>query len=96
MNNEISQGSIDEGNKGISTFKDENTGLVTIKGLPYTHNPKLDMKISRREYEESGVDAMNERTMRKLAVKKKKSNPVNSHSFQKGYSSKAIGSCRKR
>ena len=44
-----------QANKGITTTKDDETGLVRTKALPYTFNPKLSITTTRKDYLENGI-----------------------------------------
>lgn len=41
--------------KGITTTRDDETGLVRTKALPYTFNPRLSVTTTRKDYLENGV-----------------------------------------
>ena len=61
----------EEVNRGITTMRDENTGYVKVKALPYSHNPKIELAITRKEYFENGVREMASKAMAKLLNQKK-------------------------
>lgn len=49
------QENMSEVNRGITTVRDENTGYVKVKALPYYQNPMLDRTVIRKEYFENGT-----------------------------------------
>ena len=58
-------------NKGIVTTRDEETGLVRAKGLPYTFNPKLSITTTRKEFIETGVISVKTNKVLKSFLKAK-------------------------
>jgi hypothetical protein len=70
-----SQTSIADSNIGVKTTRDEETGQVKIKALPYAKNPKLTMALTRKDYFENGISAVTTRKAKKIITKKN----ANSH-----------------
>lgn len=85
--------------KGITTVKDENTGLVRTKALPYTCNPKLHSTTTRKDYLESGIANKPQSLLRKLIKAKHKHDAGQKHdvahsnevSIQNSHHNKSLG-----
>lgn len=71
-NHQKSQSSITESNRGITTSRDEETGQVKVRALPYTQNPRLSMAVTRKDYFENGLQGFTKRNVKNLLNKKNK------------------------
>lgn len=71
--NDQSQDSLASSNRGITTARDEETGLTKILALPYSFNPKLDLTLSRKEYFDNALQNTSKKTVKSLLKHKNKS-----------------------
>jgi predicted XRE-type DNA-binding protein len=76
-----SQISIADSSIGIKTTRDEETGQVKLKALPYTKNPKLTMALTRKDYFENGISAVTTRKVKKHNTKKNANSRVRKSSI---------------
>lgn len=68
--------------KGITTTRDDETGLVRAKALPYTFNPKLLVTTTRKDYLENGIVGKSHSMMKNYLKTKNKSKHNYNHSHQ--------------
>ncbi|CAI2387005.1 unnamed protein product [Moneuplotes crassus] len=66
-----------ENDRGITTSRDDYTGMVKVKALPYVSNPRLHMALTRKQYFENGIDNLSQRTLKKFEKKNKKLDGMN-------------------
>jgi hypothetical protein len=69
-NNHKSQSSIADSDRGITTSRDEETGQVKVRALPYTQNPRLSIAVTRKDYFENGFQGFTKRDVKNLLKKK--------------------------
>ena len=72
-------------NKNVLATKDDKTGMIRAKGLPYTYNPKLSITTTRKEFYENGIVGVKaNRTMKNFLKSKHKFSHSLSHTSTDG------------